>query len=442
MKPKCFGSSFLLAFVVTVQIFGAPAGVTLIARGSIPGTALDKSGLTGNVCRLGSDTSVPDNCVPQAILGGFGSALAYTGHDNVFIATPDRGPFDGLTNIPYLDRVNFLYMVANPATSSIEIKLLDTRLLKNEYGDPFVGAASAFDVNNPLRSLRLDPEGVRVSAEGTFFISDEYGPYVLEFDRQGHLIRRVIVPAKYLIAHPSSDPTTELLSNAAGRQANRGMEGLAITPDGKKLVGIMQNALLQDNALNPGTTDRISVNTRILTVDIATGQTHEYVYVLEASNRGQGVSEILAINDHEFLVLERDNRSFLQTPPQEPTRKKIFRIDLTGATDISQTTGLPSGSLPAGVLPVKKSLFIDLLDPAYGLKPAIPEKLEGLAWGPDLADGRHVLFVMSDNDLTRSLATQVFAFAIDGTAVNVNFQPQFLPGPLFPPGQVKQALKQ
>jgi len=29
---------------------------------------------------------------------------------------------------------------------------------------------------------------------------------------------------------------------------------------------------------------------------VATGETHEYVYVLDAINRGQGVCEILAIN--------------------------------------------------------------------------------------------------------------------------------------------------
>ena len=71
------------------------------------------------------------------------------------------------------------------------------------------------------------------------------------------------------------------------------------------LFGIMQNALLQDNALTPGTTDRVSVYTRILRIDLATGDTEEYVYPLVAANRGQGVSEILAINDGELLVLER-----------------------------------------------------------------------------------------------------------------------------------------
>lgn len=131
----------------------------------------------------------------------------------------------------------------------------------------------------------------------------------------------------------------------------------------------MQNALLQDHALNPGTTDRQSVNTRILKIDVASGETHEYVYVLDAFNRGQGVSEMLAINDHEFLVVERDNRSWLAASPEAPTRKNIYKIDLSGATDVSNTE-LPATGLPAGVIPVTKKIFIDLLDPAFGLQNA------------------------------------------------------------------------
>jgi hypothetical protein len=262
----------------------------------------------------------------------------------------------------------------------------------------------------------------------------------LEFDRQGNLVRRIAVPAKFAIANPSGDPTTELLGNTSGRQANRGMEGLAISPDGSTLFGIMQNALLQDHALNPGTTDRISVNTRILKIDLATGATHEYVYVLDAFNRGQGVSEILAINDHEFLVLERDNRSNLQTPPQAPTRKTIYKIDLNGATDVSGMEGLPAAGLPVGVVPVAKNLFINLLHADYGIAATIAEKLEGLAWGPDLADGRHLLYVISDNDLNPNLATQIYPFAIDDAQAHV--VKQNIPGPLYPPGQVKKALAQ
>jgi hypothetical protein len=125
--------------------------------------------------------------------------------------------------------------------------------LKNEFDRSFVGAAGAFDTSHQLATLRLDPEGIAVSATGTFFVSDEYGPAVFEFDRQGNIVRRLDLPSDFLIANPNADPNQELLGNLVGRQANRGMEGLAISPDGDTLFGIMQNALLQDNALTPGT---------------------------------------------------------------------------------------------------------------------------------------------------------------------------------------------
>ena len=78
-----------------------------------------------------------------------------------------------------------------------------------------------------------------------------------------------------------------LLGNTAVRQGNRGMEGLAISPDGRTLFGIMQNALIQDHGLNPGTTDRFGLNNRMLKIDLLTGETHEYVYVLDAINAGK-----------------------------------------------------------------------------------------------------------------------------------------------------------
>src|SRR6201988_586666 len=217
-------------------------GITLIGKGVVSGTALDKSGLTGNICQQGALA----NCVPKAILGGFGSDITYTGHDNVFIAAPDRGPFDGLTDVPYLDRFHVLHITTDVGASfpNIRTVLLDTRLFKDKGNQSFVGAAGSF-------ADRLHPEGIRVAPDGTFYVSDEYGPYIFQFNRQEHLLRRLELPSLFAIANPSADPNVELLGNTAGRQANRGMEGLAISPDSSTLFGIMQNALLQDHGLNP-----------------------------------------------------------------------------------------------------------------------------------------------------------------------------------------------
>jgi hypothetical protein len=319
-----------------------------------------------------------------------------------------------------------------------------------------VGSSADFDG-------RFDPEGVAVGRDGTFFVSDEYGPAINEFNRQGHLVRRIAVPEKFLIAHPSGDVDTagnslELYPalNVRGRQANRGMEGLAITPDGRYLVGMMQNALIQDAGLNAaGPPGRVGVNTRLLKIDLWSGATSEYVYVVDGISQGRGVNELLAINDHQFLAIERDNRSLLPTPPnaaQIPNVKRIYRIDITGATDVSAVEQLPASGAqlgPLGIRPAAKSLFIDLLDASYRvtatttIKDIIAEKIEGLAWGQDLADGRHVLFVISDNDLYPGRPTQVFAFAVDSSAAgaNVSYVPQQINGPLYPPGQAKKGAK-
>src|SRR5262245_32308939 len=339
----------------------AQTGVTLIGKGAVPGTALDKSGLEGNICQAG----VPTNCIPKATLGGFGSAVAYTGQDNVYIAAPDRGPFDGLTDVPYLNRVQFLHIVTDVGAPfpNITTTLLDTRLLKNERNQPLVGSTSAFNLNNPRATLRFDPEGIRIGVLGTLLISDEYGPYIFEFTAHGHLLRRLEVPDSYAILNPSADANAELLGNASGRQANRGMEGLAITPNDRFLFGQMQNALIQDNGLLPGTTTRVGVNGRILKLDLVTGKTREYVYRVDTIGGGQGVSEIVAVNDHEFLVIERDNRSWRAAAPCAPVRKSIYKIDVTGATDVSNVAELPAGALPASIVPVAKGAapLIDLL---------------------------------------------------------------------------------
>src|SRR5437667_7078633 len=99
MKPS--SRAALAAIVTASALLAADAGVTLIGVGAIPGDSLDLSALDGMTCRR-EDSTV---CIPRATFGGYGSALTYTGHDNVFLAVPDRGPFDGRTTpgAPYIN---------------------------------------------------------------------------------------------------------------------------------------------------------------------------------------------------------------------------------------------------------------------------------------------------------------------------------------------------
>ncbi len=403
MNPVLRRTLLAVAVAGALHIDTAAAAVTLLGTGAIPGTATDQSGLTG---------LLEDGITLKNQIGGFGSAFTYTGHGLSFLAAPDRGPADGATS--YVDRIYRIDIgvrqIAPYGTNAFQFNpaVTQTLLLSNEAGQPLTGSNAAFDASGSTDSLRFDPEGIRVDACGTSaYVSDEYGPYLYSFDlASGQRTGSVKLPTKLLIDAASSNPTSELSNNAFGRQANRGMEGLAISPDGTKLYGLMQNALIQDGGLSP-TNARVSTNARLVEITLATGALREFYYPLDAV--GYGLNEILAINDHQFLVIERDGRAGAAAQ-----FKRIFKIDINGASDIRNIKSLPATEIPAGVVPVTKTPFIDLLSPAFGLAGAgFPEKIEGLAFGPTLPTGQRTLLVTSDNDFFASQNSNIFVFGVD-----------------------------
>src|SRR6185369_13327448 len=110
---------------------------------------------------------------------------------------------------------------------------------------------------------------------------------------------------------------------------------------------------------------------RIVTIDIATGTTKEFAYKLTA---GSGVSDIVAINDHEFLIDERDGAGL--GDGTSAAVKQVFRINLAGAVDITGLTGAAAVAKAVG-----KTLVLDavsLLNAAGIPSNQIPAKLEGL----------------------------------------------------------------
>jgi len=216
------------------------------------------------------------------------------------------------------------------------------------------------------------------------------------------------------------------------------MEGLAITPDGKTLVGIIQAALIQD--ANQGKAAKKLL--RIEVMDIASGQTiHEFAYGL---TDGSGVSEICALNNHEFLVDERDGTGReVNVPPGNSTNakvKQLFKIDLDGAVDVSAMDGLA-----AAANPVAKTLFLNLVttlnESGIDLD-QIPSKIEGLAFGPDIREGTttvHTLWIGNDNDFVQTVndvngnaianPNQIFVFGFtDGDLQGSVFVPQKFSG--------------
>ena len=122
--------------------------------------------------------------------------------------------------------------------------------------------------------------------------------------------------------------------------------------------------------------------------------THQYAYLL---TNGSGVSEILALNNHEFIVDERDGHG--RADQSDAKVKQLFKIDLNGATDVSAMDGLT-----ASTNAVSKTLFLDLVQlfTSSGISAGtIPAKIEGIAFGSDVKVGSktvHTLWIANDND--------------------------------------------
>lgn len=394
---------------LTAAFFGlsvtsvASAEITLLGVTSIPFDALDKSGL---------DNLIGDK-IPHNRLGSFGSAIDYTGKDNLYIAADDRGPGDGSTAFrPRWQTFRILIDAAKAGSSdAVKVELVSTTLMTREDGQPLWGFTGGFNAREPRLGSRFDAEGVRVLGS-RIFISDEYGPWVDEFNMQGQRVQRFAIPDRFVNDHPSGEPDEELPPKASkGRLPNRGFEGLALSPDGRMLYAMLQSPLIQDGVLGSAggeaKAQRVGTNVRILGIDVATGATREYVYVMESA--AHGINEILAVDNQHFIVLERDGKAGAKAK-----NRGLYLIDIAGATDVSRIDALPSTTLPAGVQPVRKKLLLDFMNPAFKLTgEQMPEKIEGLTFGPNLPDGRRTLIVTSDNDFREPQPSWFWVFALD-----------------------------
>lgn len=296
--------------------------------------------------------------------GGFGSdAAAHPTNANQFYALTDRGPnadFEGSAGegkqflIPnYTPRIGLFELQADGKISKIK-----EVLLKDANGHPISGLPNPkalggtneipynvdgqvmtmnpklpFDeVTNPIKTdiNGLDPEGLAALRDGSFWISDEYGPHLVHYDANGVEIERI---------NPfASDERNNVVINnkqillpveLANRRANRGIESLTITPDQTMLVGIMESAMD-----NPDKKGRDSDLTRMMTINLITGQVAQYLYRLDDAKYVN--SGIVALNNHEFYIIEHDRKMPLKygNSKSNKAQKFIYKVDITQATNI------------------------------------------------------------------------------------------------------------
>lgn len=370
--------------------------------------------------------------------GGYGSDMvAHPSIKNQFYALTDRGPnatFKGLLGkgkkFPtpdYTPRIGLFELQKDGS-----VKMIKEILLKRPDGTPISGLPNssalggtgetpydsngevirvdmtkAYDkISNPIKldDYGLDGEGLVALSDGSFWISDEYGPHMVHFDKDGNEIERIN-------AFKNDDRVkVNLPSEYSNRRANRGMEGLAVTLDESTLVGIMQSTMY-----NPTKEVKKLDVTRIVAINPKTGKTAQYLYKQnKAQNSNSG---IVAVEENKFYVIERDG-SFFKGGPKKANpsaQKHVYEIDLTTGTnleDIKETKELVQDEklgllingktleqvVKAGgwealkkysITPVSKKLIVDMVKEVEYPH----DKMEGL-W---IIDDKH-LGVLNDDD--------------------------------------------
>ncbi len=340
-------------------------------------------------------------------LGGF-SGLWFESIDAAtgkirFLTHTDRGPNAEPVNVdadPALERCfalpdfqpRIVRLEFDPAAQTLSI--VDQILLKDSDGTPLtglpnlLGQAPGFAYTDeepcdlfgqplPLDPMGLDLEGIVKTPDGSIWMGDEYRPSIVRFDANGTLIARYVPQGSNAFG-----PTTGIEAfppEYAQRRANRGFEAIA-QYDGT-IFAWVQSPIDNPDVANDASS-KASKSTRILKFDPATESTvAQYLYRQEGSGSDK-IGDAVAIGRNRFLVVERDDG----TGPN--TKKKIFEIDLTNATDLStlpsSITG-PGGTLELmndatlaqnGIVPVKKTLVVDLAAIGYT---NVADKVEGLA---------------------------------------------------------------
>ncbi|MEH1923154.1 phytase [Nostoc sp.] len=343
-------------------------------------------------------------------------------------------PVGGLSGVTY-DAANNRYYAISDDRSQVAPARFYT-FTANDSGVTFTNVTPLKNNNGNFFALNsLDPEGIALTNNGTVFISSEgevnpsagrvTNPFIKEFSlATGQEVRSLLVPSKFLpvVQDTNGDGIVDAGdTQTSGVYNNLAFESLTITPDQKTLFTATENALSQDGLKASLTSGSRS---RILQYNLVTGQAEkEYLYITDAipespnpstGSADNGLADLLAIDNRgTFLALER---SFAQGVGNTI---KIYEVSLQGATDISSYDSLNNLSAEqlAVIAPAQKRLLLNLTDlnlPTDANHPITGvDNIEGIAFGPKLADGRQSIVLVSDNNFGSTQYTQILTLGAD-----------------------------
>jgi len=198
-----------------------------------------------------------------------------------------------------------------------------------------------------LTGADFDVESIARLEDGTFWVGEEFGPYLLHFDAQGRLLQK---PVRHPILRAPQNPLNTT-ANPANLPSSRGFESMTRDGKGNELYVTTEASIASE------TDKRLLVVYEFNTHSKRyTGKT--FTYAKDSSNfitgNDNNATNIFVTGDmthvagDRYIMIERDDFQGPPTSANPPRQKKLYLFDLN---EIDRKTGV-----------LKKRLLVDLLD--------------------------------------------------------------------------------
>lgn len=267
--------------------------------------------------------------------------------------------------------------------------------LRREDGQTFPDRKAGTEAADG-EAIRFDPLNAELvwSTEGDF--DHGYPPAIRRMKADGTSVARQVVP----------DALTFHDGGKIGARKNATTEGISWSADGRSLWVSMEWPLVQDGPVPSVAEGGL---TRLSRLDRAGKLVAQYAYRIDpvqvASPVGvgdNGVSEILALDAHRLLVLERSG--IKQADGRYSYHIRLYLADVAKAEDVSKVDSL----LETPVRPVEKRLLLNF--DSLGMR---IDNLEAMAWGPRQADGARTLVLASDDNYDAKQINQILVLSFE-----------------------------
>lgn len=178
----------------------------------------------------------------------------------------------------------------------------------------------AFDIvrqNTPERLLTgadFDPESIQRSPDGSYWIGEEFGPFLLHFSAEGILLDAPIpLPDPQQAGRMLHSPQNPFTGEGARVQKSGGFEGMAMSPDGRYLYPMLEKPL-SGSAKKQLLISQFNLHTKAYT-----GQ-H---YWFELDKQAAAIGDFQLFSADSGLLIERDD-----SENRPDGYKKLIRIRL------------------------------------------------------------------------------------------------------------------